>query len=108
MAISTLSKIMKDLIEEVEESRRTDITYLYIRIIVGDGGREHTHHCLIETKCEDVTFAVRWYLAHYWGHAQYSREDRVFWVEDEITLDCETFTELTYNEYKYLTNILEK
>ncbi len=75
--------------------------YMYIRIKVQDGDREHTHHCLHTTKCKSLDFAATWFTAHYWGLGvldnsytpnfnQSATKPNKWWFDDEII--CELYT----------------
>jgi len=83
--------------------RNEAMKYLYIRIQIQDGAREHTHHCLHTTNCQNLDFAVEWYVAHFWGQGK--RDDDLWWFDDEITARFENWKELTKEEYYYLNNL---
>ena len=71
--------------------------YLYVRIGVQDGEREHTHHTLLVTNCVSLWFAAMRYVSQFWGDGE--RDGDLWWFQHEITAKMETFTELTKEEY---------
>jgi hypothetical protein len=87
---------------------------IYIRIVVLDGEREHTHHVLESTNCESVEFAVNWYLLHFWGFGTIEKRTYVsggikeyfVWFDGEITAKVETYKELTEEEYQTMIRIM--
>lgn len=44
----------------------TSIAYLYIRLNIRDGEREHTHHCLTQTDESDLKKAAEEYAKTFW------------------------------------------
>jgi len=83
--------------------------YLYIRINFADGNREHTHHCIHTTNCQNLDFAVEWYVAHFWGEGVLDRDkdknDWCWWFDGEATARLENWKELTKEEFDMLNNL---
>ena len=78
--------------------------YLYVRILVRDGEREHTHHCLLVTNCNSLWFAAQRYVSQFWGFG--NREDDFWWFNYEITARLEDYKELTKKEYELMNRIM--
>lgn len=97
------------LLEAAQEPK-----HLYIRLNVRDGEREHTHHCVTSTECENLDFAVAWYAAHFWGQGTIEKQTYVsggvkgwfVWFDGEITVTVETWKELTPEEANILNKIM--
>lgn len=94
------------------------IKHLYLRLIVQDGEREHTHHCIHVTKCKDIKFSALWYTAHYWGIGEHEHsylknypivsqltKEPVWWFDNEITVRLESYKEITEIEYQFLNKL---
>ena len=83
------------------------ITYLFLRLDVFQGDREHQHKVLIETKATNIKFAIMRYLSTYWGEGEYNRDSHK-WSYDygEIMLELIRYEEVTKEEYDYLTKFL--
>lgn len=80
------------------------IKYLYIRIMVRDGEREHLHHCLNETKCDNINFAAEWYTSHFWGES--TRDDNSWYAwNNEICITLKEVRELTKEKFEYLYDL---
>lgn len=98
-----LDRVVKKL-EELSQPK-----HLYVRLNVRDGEREHTHHCITSTKCDSLEFAVVWYTAHFWGQGEMFREhadEFYFMFDNEITVEVETWKELTADEANFLNNLM--
>jgi hypothetical protein len=81
------------------------LKYLYIRLVVREGEREHTHHCLHTTRAENIEFAVTLYTARFWG---YSERVGDYWFAHgcEISISLETYKELSQEEHEMLHKLL--
>ena len=79
--------------------------YLYIRLKVQEGEREHIHHCLHITKCNNINFAGDWYAAHFWGE---STRDNDTWYacNNEIAISLKEVKELSKKEFEFLDNLI--
>ena len=100
-----LDRVVK-LLEAKDEPK-----HLYIRLTVQDGVREHTHHCVTSTRCENLEFAVQWYAAHFWGDtSDLFRENKDSWYYSfdggEISVTVETWKELTTEEANMLNQLM--
>lgn len=83
----------------------SEVKYVYVRLDVQDGEREHTHHCLLITKCENLHFAVQRYASTYWGEGS---RDRDCWYFDDgsVAVSVYTYKELTAEEYNTMFDIM--
>ena len=78
--------------------------FLYIRLDVQDGEREHTHHVLHTTTAENLAFAAQRYASTFWGKGVSDRG--VWWFDGEFTVKLDTYKELTQQQYDYLLDLM--
>jgi hypothetical protein len=75
--------------------------YLYIRLTVREGEREHTHHCLHTTRAENINFAAELYAARFWGTSY--RDDSTWYAwGGEIAITLEKVQEISAEKYNEL------
>lgn len=90
--------------------------YLFIKIKVQDGYREHIHKVLHTTTCTNIEFAIIWYIAHYWGYGTLDKnylpcinihtKRNKWWFDNEITCEVISYSELTEEEYLLLSKYI--
>ena len=90
------------------------IKYIFLKLNVRDGEIEHTHKILLETKCNNIDFAVAWYAAHFYGENWYNEvpsyhNDRcklsdVYWfqIHGEVCISVDSYTELSKRHYNLM------
>lgn len=83
---------------------------LYIRILVQEGEREHTHHCLAQTEQDDIQAFADMYAKTFWGNEEDEEVTKIgdYWESNggEIGIMYETVKVLTEEEWTILDNIL--
>lgn len=89
------------------------MNYLYIRLIVREGEREHTHHCLETTESSDFGAIAEGYVKTFWCD-----EEDIAWITvtparteyyahgGEIALYLEKYEVLTKEKYDELFKLL--
>lgn len=82
--------------------------HLYLNIIVQEGEFEHTHKVLISTKCENLNFAINYYIAHFWGHGELDRTvTKYWWWWDGVHCGrVESWVEVPEEDYEILKKYL--
>ena len=81
------------------------VTKLFIELNVQDGEREHTHKVLHTTKCQNLDFAVQWYLAHFWGESTWQDNAWYAWG-GEIAISLSRYKVLTDKEFEMLNQFI--
>lgn len=78
--------------------------YLFIRLIVIDGGRENTHYVFHITKVNNISFAAERFAATYWGRGE---RDGDGWLFDggEVYVEYTKVVELTKEKYYELNEL---
>ena len=79
--------------------------YLYIRLEVQDGEREHTHHCLHITKAENIIFAAERYAASFWGKSTHDEDGKWHTEGDQMIIEYKKVEELTKKQYNFLNSL---
>jgi hypothetical protein len=80
--------------------------YIFIHIEVQDGERRlHDHKVLHTTNCNNVGFAVEWYVAHYWGYGERIYKDEWWWWGD-FCGRVKSWSEITKEEFNILNKYL--
>lgn len=89
------------------------MNYLYIRLTVREGEREHTHHCLVTTERSDFDAVAESYVKGFWCN-----EEDIAWIEEtpmrteyyaqggEIALYLDQYKVLTKEKYNELFELL--
>lgn len=83
-----------------------DTKYLYIRLEIQDGDREHTHHVLTETTEDNLEEVVQEYSRTYWGEGECVEDDVWMFNGGEFAIELYTWKELTKEEYELIFNTL--
>lgn len=79
--------------------------YLYIRLTVQDGEREHTHHCIHTTNAKNIEFAAERYAASFWGKSTHDKDG--YWSAwgGEIMIKLRNVERLTKKQYNFLNSL---
>ena len=82
------------------------IKYLYIRLLIKEGDREHTHHCLYVSKLS-LKDAAKKFAANYWGESEWDEKNQCWYAcGGDIAISISKVEELTEREYTFLKNVL--
>lgn len=80
--------------------------YLYIRLEVRDGEREHIHHCLHTTNAKSIEFAAERYAASFWGgESTHDKDGNWIAWDGEIMIKLEKVQKIAKNQYNFLNSL---
>ena len=82
------------------------VKYLFIHLEVQEGEYRHDHKLLHVTKCNNLDFAVEWYVAHYWGQGERDYNDEWWWWSGDHCGRLKHYKELTKREFNFLNKFL--
>lgn len=81
------------------------LRYVYLEMTIQQGEFEHQHRILFATRCSSVEFAVKWYIAHYWGCAERDGGNTV-WLNGEMAVKSYKYKTLLMSEYQVMYSVM--
>ena len=80
------------------------VRYVYLEMEIHQSEFQHDHRVLFVTHCENIEFAVRWYIAHYWGEAE--RDGSLIWLNSDMIIKRYRYINLTTRQYATMREVM--
>ena len=79
--------------------------HLYIQLLIQDGDVEYIRHVVTSTKCQDLNFAVIWYVAHFWGEGKINKKSEAYILNDGTYIIICKYEMITPQQATMLTKL---